>query len=485
MARDTVKTLERKLAAVNAKIEAERKKRKKKARGKRGPADQRWRLAPEARRRHLERVNARHAEPGAARGRRARPKAAADPELMEEMMANAKHFWASPAAREAKKAWAAPPSSQVYVGGKLFASARAAARAHGGSAAGLQKSLRLGNATWRGLTISRVGEKALESHRRSVIVRGKVNNLTAGRRGNARVARALGVSEVRCAQCGGEEFLEIDHIKPIAEGGGHGHDNLQALCWECHHRKTLRENAGRSSSAPKPVEIRGETYPSIHAAARSLNVDRKRIRDAISKGTLDAVGAVRSGIPTASNLCRPVYYRGTIYPTRMDCASRLGLRENRLRRDLEYGASAWCLVYYEQSWPWRQLGFDLAAAKAAGRPLPRCSSRGCGGDAARIVHEEPWTDLSADPIIQPTRAVCQKCRDRIAEERRVVIQAAMARWADATLDGPLEAKAALRAVTAALPKTRAVRRRGLTEAEAQLAEIHERIAAAAVQEAVA
>lgn len=37
---------------------------------------------------------------------------------------------------------------------------------------------------------------------------------------------------------------EVDHILPLAEGGTHADDNLQALCKSCHSRKTIRDNRG-------------------------------------------------------------------------------------------------------------------------------------------------------------------------------------------------------------------------------------------------
>jgi 5-methylcytosine-specific restriction protein A len=34
---------------------------------------------------------------------------------------------------------------------------------------------------------------------------------------------------------------EVDHIIPMAKGGGHGRDNLQGICTPCHKRKTADE----------------------------------------------------------------------------------------------------------------------------------------------------------------------------------------------------------------------------------------------------
>ena len=41
----------------------------------------------------------------------------------------------------------------------------------------------------------------------------------------------------RCAHCGTDEDLEIDHIKRVADGGANGLDNLQLLCRSCNEQK--------------------------------------------------------------------------------------------------------------------------------------------------------------------------------------------------------------------------------------------------------
>ena len=45
----------------------------------------------------------------------------------------------------------------------------------------------------------------------------------------------------RCRYCGRTEdfdYLEIDHIKPIAKGGKSTYDNLQTLCKRCSQMKS-------------------------------------------------------------------------------------------------------------------------------------------------------------------------------------------------------------------------------------------------------
>ncbi len=60
--------------------------------------------------------------------------------------------------------------------------------------------------------------------------------------------RAVLLREPLCRACAGQGLVvaarEVDHIRPLAEGGVHAFDNLQPLCKPCHTRKTLREARG-------------------------------------------------------------------------------------------------------------------------------------------------------------------------------------------------------------------------------------------------
>ena len=70
-----------------------------------------------------------------------------------------------------------------------------------------------------------------------------------------RLRRAvLDASGWRCRSCGRSARLEIDHIKPMAEGGETwAIANLQALCRPCHFRKTATENLRRPRAIPPEV----------------------------------------------------------------------------------------------------------------------------------------------------------------------------------------------------------------------------------------
>ena len=52
----------------------------------------------------------------------------------------------------------------------------------------------------------------------------------------------------QCAQCGVQVTaprFDIDHIVPLADGGGNEDSNLQVLCLDHHREKSVRENQGR------------------------------------------------------------------------------------------------------------------------------------------------------------------------------------------------------------------------------------------------
>lgn len=44
----------------------------------------------------------------------------------------------------------------------------------------------------------------------------------------------------RCADCGAKDYLEFDHIVPVAKGGGNSDQNVQLLCRGCNSKKSDR-----------------------------------------------------------------------------------------------------------------------------------------------------------------------------------------------------------------------------------------------------
>ncbi|MGW1770296.1 HNH endonuclease [Streptomyces sp. NPDC002104] len=57
----------------------------------------------------------------------------------------------------------------------------------------------------------------------------------------------------RCYGCNGEAS-EIDHVRPLWEGGTDDLSNLAAVCKPCHSTKTKTERAKARSLKYKPVK---------------------------------------------------------------------------------------------------------------------------------------------------------------------------------------------------------------------------------------
>ena len=71
--------------------------------------------------------------------------------------------------------------------------------------------------------------------------------------------RILNRDGYRCRCCGRSGRFEVDHIRPIQDGGSHALANLQTLCRNCHFAKTRRENRRRrkqgASTYTYPAEV--------------------------------------------------------------------------------------------------------------------------------------------------------------------------------------------------------------------------------------
>ncbi len=57
----------------------------------------------------------------------------------------------------------------------------------------------------------------------------------------ARVLKA----EPICRICNDAQATEVDHIKPLKEGGTHDINNLRPLCKSCHSRRTYYDTIAR------------------------------------------------------------------------------------------------------------------------------------------------------------------------------------------------------------------------------------------------
>jgi 5-methylcytosine-specific restriction endonuclease McrA len=60
-----------------------------------------------------------------------------------------------------------------------------------------------------------------------------------------------------CALCGSSEYLQIDHIVPLCDGGENAASNLRPLCRDCHGDKCAYERMG----AVRRQEIYGANNP--------------------------------------------------------------------------------------------------------------------------------------------------------------------------------------------------------------------------------
>lgn len=66
--------------------------------------------------------------------------------------------------------------------------------------------------------------------------------------------RALQRARYRCESPGCEcaVFLQVHHIRPVAEAGENKLENLKVLCWRCHRTLHDAEDAARQSLKESP-----------------------------------------------------------------------------------------------------------------------------------------------------------------------------------------------------------------------------------------
>ena len=71
-----------------------------------------------------------------------------------------------------------------------------------------------------------------------------------GAQARARRAARANPGEYPCGLCGSLDRVQVDHIKPLVEGGTDYASNIQVLCWTCHRDKTSREAKRRGPVVP-------------------------------------------------------------------------------------------------------------------------------------------------------------------------------------------------------------------------------------------
>jgi len=84
---------------------------------------------------------------------------------------------------------------------------------------------------------------------------------TRGRRW-LRLRHVVLVEEPVCMICGRKPSTQVDHIKPVTDGGTDERSNLQGTCDDCHDIKT-RKDLGLKD---KPAKIGLDGYPMIGAS---------------------------------------------------------------------------------------------------------------------------------------------------------------------------------------------------------------------------
>jgi 5-methylcytosine-specific restriction enzyme A len=72
-----------------------------------------------------------------------------------------------------------------------------------------------------------------------------------------RMRHVVLVEEPVCRICERKPSTQVDHIKPVCEGGTDERDNLQGICEACHEEKT-RKDLGIKN---KPVKVGLDGYP--------------------------------------------------------------------------------------------------------------------------------------------------------------------------------------------------------------------------------
>lgn len=102
---------------------------------------------------------------------------------------------------------------------------------------------------------------------------------------------------------------DVDHITPKSKGGDDAPDNLQALCRECHNRKTRDENKGRGKGAGPAYDAQGwpiwgdepsDGWPNVWGAPLT-----ERIPNA---GAIIVCGPPASGKTTWARECDGIVY---------------------------------------------------------------------------------------------------------------------------------------------------------------------------------
>lgn len=67
--------------------------------------------------------------------------------------------------------------------------------------------------------------------------------------------------------------VEVDHIRPLRDGGTNDRENLQCLCREHHMEKTIRDTKARKHGGPREMTRNGRDHIGP-LSARGSRIDR-------------------------------------------------------------------------------------------------------------------------------------------------------------------------------------------------------------------
>lgn len=96
------------------------------------------------------------------------------------------------------------------------------------------------------------------------------------------VRREILASFPVCQICHLRASAEVDHIVPLARGGGDIHENCRAVCVQCHREKTKRDWAVK-----KTVDVNGNEIADVIARKRWGRWPSKRGRNKMTYGEKD------------------------------------------------------------------------------------------------------------------------------------------------------------------------------------------------------
>ena len=81
------------------------------------------------------------------------------------------------------------------------------------------------------------------------------------RRKSKMMALALSIYPNECFACGEVDGLELDHIRPLSQGGSDTIENCQLLCSACHRQKTNIQRRQRMTRVTADGKVIAGNFP--------------------------------------------------------------------------------------------------------------------------------------------------------------------------------------------------------------------------------